>query len=108
MGKSKKSKPTKATPPDDTSPTKSSTSVSEPTNTLPNHKEQDASLAGPEATDFESFYLKKVTAEFADDLDKLRAASDFNEKSLPILIDALKGTAGVYSEEDKAKVMGKR
>ncbi|KAL8864335.1 MAG: hypothetical protein Q9174_007391, partial [Haloplaca sp. 1 TL-2023] len=61
----------------------------------------------PGEIDFETFYLKQVTAEFADDLDRLRNANDFNEKSLPILIDALKGTAGTYSEEDKAKVMGK-
>ncbi|KAL9598767.1 MAG: hypothetical protein Q9219_004264 [cf. Caloplaca sp. 3 TL-2023] len=68
----------------------------------------DTSVLGQEEEDFESFYLKRVTAEFADDLDKLRNASDFNEESLPILIDALKGTAGVYSEEEKARIMGKK
>ncbi|KAL9000863.1 MAG: hypothetical protein Q9169_000618 [Polycauliona sp. 2 TL-2023] len=55
---------------------------------------------------FETFYLKQVTAEFADDLDKLRNASDFNEGSMPILIEALKNTASVYSEEEKADVLG--
>ncbi|KAI4186569.1 MAG: hypothetical protein LQ348_004203 [Seirophora lacunosa] len=68
----------------------------------------DTSRTQQDKSDFESFYLKQVTAEFADDLDKLRNASDFNEKSVPILIDALKATAGVYSEGDKAKVMGKQ
>ncbi|KAL8928481.1 MAG: hypothetical protein Q9208_001715 [Pyrenodesmia sp. 3 TL-2023] len=73
------------------------------------HLEQSAppATAQQEELDFESFYLKQVTTEFADDLDKLRNASDFNEKSVPILIDALKATAGVYSEEEKAKAMGK-
>ena len=69
--------------------------------------QQQAASSEPEETDFETFYLKRVTAEFADDLDRLRNANDFNENSLPILVDALKGTAGTYSEEDKAKVMGK-
>ncbi|KAL8893117.1 MAG: hypothetical protein Q9215_000122 [Flavoplaca cf. flavocitrina] len=60
----------------------------------------------PEEIDFETFYLKQVTTEFADDLDKLRNASDFTEKSMPVLIDALKGTARMYSDEEKADVMG--
>ncbi|KAL8812191.1 MAG: hypothetical protein Q9200_001231 [Gallowayella weberi] len=59
-----------------------------------------------EKTGFEAFYLKQITTEFADDLDKLRNASDFNDKFLPILIDGLKCTARTYSEEEKAKVMG--
>lgn len=50
--------------------------------------------------DFETFYLQQVTQEFADDLDKLRNASDFNEKSLPVLIAALKQGAKLYSEEE--------
>ncbi|KAI4234714.1 MAG: hypothetical protein LQ349_003629 [Xanthoria aureola] len=62
----------------------------------------------PEGTDdFESFYLQQVTAEFADDLDKLRNASDFTEKSMPVLIEALKDTARTYSEEEKEEVMGR-
>lgn len=61
----------------------------------------------PDETDFESFYLKQITAEFADDLDKLRNAPDFSEKSVPILIDALKAAARNYSEEEKSKVMGR-
>ncbi|KAL8952524.1 MAG: hypothetical protein Q9222_001554 [Ikaeria aurantiellina] len=59
------------------------------------------------ATDFESFYLQQLTTEFADDLDKLRNASDFTDKSLAVLIEGLKSTAKEYSEEEKAKVMGK-
>ncbi|KAI4228251.1 MAG: hypothetical protein L6R36_001754 [Xanthoria steineri] len=62
----------------------------------------------PEGTDdFESFYLQQVTAEFADDLDKLRDASDFTDKSMPVLIEALKDTARTYSEEEKEEVMGR-
>ena len=62
----------------------------------------------PEAIDdFESFYLQQVTAEFADDLDKLRNASDFTDKSMPVLVEALKDTARTYSEEEKREVMGR-
>ena len=58
-----------------------------------------------EPLSFESFYMKQVTMEFADDLDKIRNASDFDEKSLPILIEALKQGTSMYSEEEKRKVV---
>ena len=58
-----------------------------------------------ESLSFEDFYMKQVTTEFADDLDKIRNASDFDEKSLPILIEALKQGTSMYSEEEKRKVM---
>lgn len=51
--------------------------------------------------------MQQVTAEFADDLDRLRNSNDFNEKSLPILVEALKQTAGMYTEEEKRNVMGR-
>ncbi|KAL8760410.1 MAG: hypothetical protein Q9199_000034 [Rusavskia elegans] len=71
-----------------------------------NNTQQRESSNEAEGTDFETFYLKQVTSEFADDLDKLRNASDFTERSMPVLIEALKDTARMYSEEEKAKVMG--
>ncbi|KAI4175836.1 MAG: hypothetical protein LQ343_001449 [Gyalolechia ehrenbergii] len=105
MGKSKKSKATEAIPAADTSATTPNPAETAYTSS---NKAEDAPPAESKKIDFESYYLQQVTAEFADDLDNLRKASDFNEEFLPILIDALKGTAGVYSEEEKAKVMGKR
>ena len=60
----------------------------------------------PASSDFESFYLQQVTTEFADDLDKIRNANDFGEKSLPMLVAALKQGVGMYSEEERRKVMG--
>ncbi|KAL8693989.1 MAG: hypothetical protein Q9218_001288 [Villophora microphyllina] len=68
---------------------------------------EEKSLENSVETSFESFYLKQITAEFADDLDKLRNAPDFSEKSVPVLVDALKATARNYNEEEKAKVMGR-
>ncbi|KAI4130269.1 MAG: hypothetical protein LQ338_001806 [Usnochroma carphineum] len=107
MGKSKKPKSTKT---DSTgeNDVPAVPTTKETVAASPDHAEQEASPSQADATDFESFYLKQVTAEFADDLDKLRNASDFSEKSVPILIHALKATASVYSEEEKAKVMEKR
>ena len=55
--------------------------------------------------DFESYYIKRVTAEFADDIDKLRNAPDFSEKSVPVLIEALKQSSKGFNEEEKEKVM---
>ena len=59
----------------------------------------------PPKEDFESYYMRRVTAEFADDIDKLRNAPDFSEQSVHVLIQALRqGTKG-FSEEEKEKIM---
>ncbi len=47
-----------------------------------------------------------MTTEFADDLDKIRSASDFGEKSLSVLVAALKEGVSIYSEEERKKVIG--
>jgi hypothetical protein len=57
------------------------------------------------APDFASYYLRKITQELADDLDKVRSANDFSEKSLPTLIHALQQGQGIFSEEEKAMIM---
>ncbi|MCJ1320861.1 hypothetical protein MMC15_006202 [Xylographa vitiligo] len=62
----------------------------------------------PKAATFESFYLQAVTREFADDIDKVRSASDFKDSSLPILIEALRQGVGIYGEEERERVMGRR
>ncbi|KAL8804524.1 MAG: hypothetical protein Q9182_002532 [Xanthomendoza sp. 2 TL-2023] len=105
MGKSKKSKPAPTESAGDAPTTKSPPKSSEPV--LSKSTEQPISSNDAEKTDFEAFYLKQITTEFADDLDKLRNASDFNDKSLTILIDGLKCTARTYSEEEKAEIMGR-
>jgi ribosome assembly protein 3 len=56
-------------------------------------------------SDFASFYLRHITQELADDLDKIRSANDFSEKSLPILIHALKQGEAIFSDEEKAMIM---
>lgn len=55
---------------------------------------------------FEDFYLQQITHEFADDIDKIRKASDFKEKSLPVLVAALKQGASIYTEEERRDWVG--
>ncbi|CAK1359413.1 hypothetical protein CB0940_05624 [Cercospora beticola] len=54
---------------------------------------------------FEEFYLRQVTKEFANDLDRLRSAGDFNAKSVPLLISALKQGTACFSQDEKRKVV---
>ena len=49
--------------------------------------------------------MKRVTAEFADDIDRLRNAPDFSETSVPVLIEALKETSRGFGEREKEMVM---
>lgn len=60
----------------------------------------------PQHQDFESWYLQRVTAEFADDIDKVRNARDFTEASVPMLVHALKQGAQGFNEEERRVIMG--
>lgn len=54
---------------------------------------------------FESFYLRQATREFADDLEKLRAASDFKEgRSVQLLVEALKQGAACFGTSEREKI----
>ncbi|KAF2258541.1 hypothetical protein CC78DRAFT_621734 [Lojkania enalia] len=55
--------------------------------------------------DFSDIYLRKITAELADDLDQVRNANDFTNRSLPMLVHALKQGESIYSPEEKKRVM---
>ncbi|KAL9590517.1 MAG: hypothetical protein Q9203_000694 [Teloschistes exilis] len=105
QGKSKKSKAEAIEPVAKTDAAPQTSNGSE--TVLQSTTEYGMSSHKSDETDFESFHLKQITTEFADDLDKLRNAPDFSEKSVPILIDALKGVAHNYSEEERVKVMGR-
>jgi ribosome assembly protein 3 len=64
----------------------------------------------PHATTYENYYLRKATAEFAGDIDKVRSASDFNDKSVAILIDAIRQGVTAIPLEERRRVasIGKR
>jgi len=58
-----------------------------------------------DSTDFASFYLRTITKELSDDLDKIRSANDFSEKSVPILIHALQQGHQIFSNEERETIM---
>lgn len=68
----------------------------------PNPPKQDAHAT----EDFAAVYLRKVAAELADDLDKVREAPDFKASSVPMLIHALKQGESLYSMDEKRRVVG--
>ncbi|KAK1709083.1 ribosome-assembly protein 3, partial [Colletotrichum lupini] len=55
--------------------------------------------------DFTTYYLQRTTQEFAEDLDKVRAADDFKAESLPFLIHALQQGTALYSARDQERVV---
>ncbi|TIA03210.1 hypothetical protein D6C82_02081 [Aureobasidium pullulans] len=62
-------------------------------------------VAESEAEDaFTSFYLRQMTTEFAEDLDKIRSAGDFNDKSLGLLISALRQGRECFDRHDRLAV----
>ena len=61
-----------------------------------------------EKESFESYYLRQITNEFADDIDKIRNAPDFTEKSVHVLVDALKQSGAHFTEEQQRVIMGEK
>ncbi|KAK0266371.1 hypothetical protein B0A54_04862 [Friedmanniomyces endolithicus] len=56
---------------------------------------------------FEDFYLRQVTKEFANDLDKLRAANDFHGTgSIALLVGALRQGTACFGTEERVRVGG--
>ena len=55
---------------------------------------------------FEALYLRQATAEFADELDRLRGAADFSDRSVPMLVEALRQGAARFSEAERRRAMG--
>ncbi|KAF2838566.1 hypothetical protein M501DRAFT_1016660 [Patellaria atrata CBS 101060] len=60
-----------------------------------------------EKLDFSALYLRRITKELAEDLDKVRSAGDFKDTSLPILVHALKQGEACFSPEAKARIVGR-
>ncbi|KAJ0295688.1 hypothetical protein COL5a_011864 [Colletotrichum fioriniae] len=62
-------------------------------------------MATTTTQDFTAYYLQRTTQEFAEDLDKVRAADDFKAESLPFLIHALQQGTALYSARDQERVV---
>lgn len=54
--------------------------------------------------EFEAFYLRQATKELANDLDKLRSASDFRDNSVSMLVDALKQGTACFSQGERVRI----
>lgn len=55
---------------------------------------------------FATHYLQRATTELAEDLEKLRGASDFNaETSVAHLVEALQQGATQFSPRDQGRVI---
>ncbi|KXT03808.1 hypothetical protein AC578_716 [Pseudocercospora eumusae] len=85
-------------------PSKSIKDQKEPApNSSPQNQKNKVAI-DPEKS-FQDFYLRQATREFANDLDQLRSAGDFNEeKSIPLLISALKQGTKCFSVEERRMV----
>ncbi|KAK5113481.1 hypothetical protein LTR62_003350 [Meristemomyces frigidus] len=53
---------------------------------------------------FSDFYLRQATKEFANDLDKLRSASDFGAKSVGLLVGALGQGGACFGKGERERV----
>ncbi|KAK4246374.1 ribosome assembly protein 3 [Corynascus novoguineensis] len=68
-------------------------------------------MASPEkseeevATEFTSYYLQRATTEFAEDLDKVRAADDFKNDALQILVSALQQGTVLFSPDEQRRIV---
>jgi ribosome assembly protein 3 len=54
---------------------------------------------------FTKYYLQRATAEFSEDLDKMRGADDFNAEAVPVLIHALKQGTVLFSVEEQRRIV---
>jgi len=67
-----------------------------------NATRQPSSTAAEDA--FTTYYLRQITTNFADDLEKIRGASDFKANSLPMLIEALSQGRSCFRESERVGV----
>jgi ribosome assembly protein 3 len=49
--------------------------------------------------------MRLVTEEFGEDINNFRSAKDFGDKSLPLLIKALKQGINIFSADEKMTVV---
>lgn len=49
--------------------------------------------------------MQLATTEFGEELDQVRKAKDFNDRSLPMLVRALRMGVNVFKEQEKRAVV---
>lgn len=103
--KKKKSKPTPTTVTDGDIPMRDASPSPSPA-LAPVSVSKAKVFSGKEDEEFDTIYIRKITTELADDLDKMREAQDFKANSIPMLIHALKQGESLFSIEEKRRVIG--
>ncbi|KAK0260370.1 hypothetical protein LTR01_004773 [Friedmanniomyces endolithicus] len=77
---------------------------SDETSTDPPVFTKRTAVTNPEQA-FEDFYLRQATKEFANDLNKLRAANDFHgTESIALLVRALRQGTACFGVEERVRV----
>lgn len=56
---------------------------------------------------FKRYYMQNLAMEFAEDLDQIRNAEDFNDGSLPVLVNALEQGTPIFTTDEQRIVLGK-
>lgn len=54
---------------------------------------------------FSKYYLQRVTQEFGEDLDRVRAADDFKDDAFALLVNALQQGTSIYSSEEQRRIV---
>jgi len=49
--------------------------------------------------------MQRATEEFAEDLDAIRTADDFQDSAFPLLVHALQQGTAIFSTDDKRRVV---
>lgn len=57
------------------------------------------------AAEFTSYYLQRVTKEYAEDLDKVRSADDFKNDAFQILVSALQQGTAMFSPDEQRRIV---
>ncbi|KAF2007970.1 hypothetical protein P154DRAFT_528616 [Amniculicola lignicola CBS 123094] len=108
--KSKKDKKRKTTPPAAiVQETPDISMIDAPASPITDHHTVPPQVAeakvSPEEEDFASIYLRKITGELADDLDKVRGANDFTARSMPMLVHALRQGVSGFEAGERRRVV---
>ncbi|TLS23141.1 uncharacterized protein PpBr36_06677 [Pyricularia pennisetigena] len=87
-------------------PARSAPTCGYPRKTTDNSKQTKPAVVQKTASpEFEAFYLQQATKEFAEDLDKIRAADDFKNDAVPMLVHALKQGATMFAPAEQARIV---
>ncbi|KAG9244319.1 putative ribosome assembly protein 3 [Calycina marina] len=72
---------------------------------LPKSDSPKALTSAEVSAAFTKYYLQHATQEFAENLDKVRAAEDFRDDALPLLVNALQQGTSLFTAEEQRRIV---